>query len=194
MIVQQRRNTYRAMSAQSIPSVADTYFFNELRRELGATMAGNWLQTTTTLARYERDAVSAAASSIRIKSKTLGCLRRQRVWSCNSPPALHSRSLSSSSVDSCASTVQHNESAPVPAATGKHQPRVHVVSAACTENETHCNSELEGLRFQPRTWSSSAVMRLSGKMGVKAGLLYTDAAHTLLDGIEDTCDEGSETV
>ena len=147
------------------PSIANLYFFDELRRSLGGQRASAWL-------RAENDAQNPSRTSSACSDE----------GACNHLLRPLSSSSDSASVASQTSTI-------LPSANRRSSITLFVspVGSDLYEDGTLTPSRVGELR--PRvvdtsvhaSLSSDKMIDLRVKMGANAGLLFTDAAHTLLD-------------
>ena len=152
-------------SPQRVLTVAEMYFYTELRSSLGHTVAENWLSGTSASCAGWRH-VSPVANTPTAELPT----ERHK----------NDQLEKSSSIQDCWS--QHQASTPISSA---DTPRSLSRSCASESLDSDverfssgvlhkCHSTILKSRIMSHSW-------LARKHGEKAGLLFTDAAHELLD-------------
>jgi len=195
-------------------STAEAYFFAELHTLIGQEHAEAWLlntlqnKTSATQNMPRSGSVSSivsSSSSVVSSSSMVGASgsaalasvglhwllksQNQGSFSSRSGSGSSRRSSGSSSWSSRSSTGGSFKSAhDEHSSTIAPQARLDTVnspleSSVTDDSDTH--SQEGDVRVTPRAWSTRAVVRLSDKVGMSAGLLFTDAAHTILDAYDE---------
>jgi hypothetical protein len=199
-----RRDITFAPATTSV-SVADLFFHTELCRSMGPVEADNWLRSTfgpvendTCLAaNHPHESCSQSASEANSRTQSFKGLRRRSTTPMDPQLCVHveqnriARTRSSLSELSSAATSRHNSSSPVrlrqrPSSSSYHikdvlgiaQTEDMQASAACPRPSepaaTTCNHQHD---FD----DGSNIAMLLQEHSDKAYLLFTDAAHELLD-------------
>ena len=151
-------------SPQRVLTVAEMYFYTELRSSLGHTVAENWLSGTSASCAGWRH-VSPVANTPTAELPT----ERHK----------NDQLEKSSSIQDCWS--QHQASTPIPADDTPRSLIRSFSSESLVSIERFSSgvvNKCHGMVLKSRSMSLSFLVR---KHGEKAGLLFTDAAHELLD-------------
>jgi len=194
-------------------STAEAYFFAELHTLIGQEHAEAWLlntlqnKTSATQNMPRSGSVSSIVSSSSVVSSSsmvgasgsaaLASVGLHWLLKSQNQGSFSSRSGSGSSRRSSGSSSWSSRSSTGGSFMSAHdeysfttapQARLDTVnspleSSVTDDSDTH--SQEGHVRVTPRAWSTRAVVRLSDKVGMSAGLLFTDAAHTILDAYDE---------
>jgi len=194
-------------------STAEAYFFAELHTLIGQEHAEAWLlntlqnKTSATQNMPRSGSVSSivSSSSVVSSSSMVGASgsaalasvglhwllksQNQGSFSSRSGSGSSRRSSGSSSWSSRSSTGGSFKSAHDEYSfTTAPQARLDTVNSpleSSVTDDSDTQSQEGDVRVTSRAWSTRAVVRLSDKVGMSAGLLFTDAAHTILDAYDE---------